>query len=135
MHALTHCPDNTGDKLRSFEVHRALSASLIEWTPPFVSVGIMCQSRPYARRKEESVEKHTVVAVDVAKAVFELAVSEEPGRVKLHRRLSRGEVEVFFAQAPQSTVVMEACGSAHHWGRRLESLGHKVVLLPPHQVR
>ena len=60
--------------------------------------------------------EHTVVAVDVAKDVFELAVSEEPGRVKLHRRLSRGELEVFFAQARKSTVVMEACWSAHHWG-------------------
>jgi transposase len=55
--------------------------------------------------------------------------------VKLHRRLSRGEVEVFFAQSRQSTVLMEACGSAHFWGRRLQALGHKVVLLPPHQVR
>ena len=35
------------------------------------------------------MEKHIVVAVNVAKAVFELAVSEEPGRIKLHRRLSR----------------------------------------------
>jgi transposase len=95
----------------------------------------MCQSRPLARKKEESVEEHTVVAVDVAKAAFELAVSGEPGRVKLHRRLSRGEVEVFFAQARKSTVVMEACGSAHHWGRRFQGLGHDVVLLPPHQVR
>ena len=90
---------------------------------------------PLVKEKEESVEEHTVVAMDVAKAVFELAVSEEPGRVKLHRRLSRGELEVFFAQARRSTVVMEACGSAHHWGRQLEGLGHKVVLLPPHQVR
>ena len=30
---------------------------------------------------------------------------------------------------------MEACGSAHYWGRRIEQLGHRVVLLPPHQVR
>jgi transposase len=81
------------------------------------------------------VEEHTVVAVDLAKTVFELAISDEPGRVTLHRRLSRGEVEIFFAQKRSSTVVMEACGSAHHWARRLESLGHKVVLLPPHQVR
>ena len=81
------------------------------------------------------MEKHTVVAVDVAKSIFELAVSSEPGRVKLHRRLSRGELEVFFAQTPKTTVVMEACGSAHHWGRQLQSLGHQVVLLPPHQVR
>jgi transposase len=90
---------------------------------------------PFCKEKEESVEEHTVVAVDVAKAVFELAVSEEPGRVKLHRRLSRGELEVFFAQLPKATVVMEACGSAHHWGRQLQALGHTVVLLPPHQVR
>jgi transposase len=30
---------------------------------------------------------------------------------------------------------MEACGSAHHWGRELQSRRHHVVLLPPHQVR
>ena len=79
--------------------------------------------------------EHSVVAVDVAKSVFELAVSEEPGRVKLHRRLSRGEFSLFLAQLPRSSVVMEACGSAHHWGRQLQGLGHSVVLLPPHQVR
>ena len=79
--------------------------------------------------------KHTVVAVDVAKAVFEVAVSEEPGRIKRHRRLSRGELEIFFVQTPRATVVMKACGSAHHWGRRLQAQGHEVVLLPPHQVR
>lgn len=27
------------------------------------------------------------------------------------------------------------CGSAHFWARKIESLGHKVVLLPPTQVR
>jgi transposase len=30
---------------------------------------------------------------------------------------------------------MEACGSAHYWGQRLEQLGHHVVLLPPRLVR
>ena len=30
---------------------------------------------------------------------------------------------------------MEACGSAHFWARRAKSLGHEVVLLPPHAVR
>ena len=30
---------------------------------------------------------------------------------------------------------MEACGSAHHWGRGLQKRGHQVVLLPPHHVR
>jgi len=81
------------------------------------------------------VEKHNVVAVDIAKSVFDLAVSEEPGRVSLRRRLSRGGFNVFFAQLPVSTVVMEACGMAHYWARELQKLGHTVVLLPPHQVR
>jgi transposase len=39
------------------------------------------------------------------------------------------------AQQPAATVVMEACGSAHHWGRKLQSLGYRVILLPPHHVR
>jgi transposase len=34
-----------------------------------------------------------------------------------------------------SLVVMEACGSAHHWGRWLTSLGIEVRLLPPRYVR
>ena len=81
------------------------------------------------------MEKHNVVAVDIAKSVFDLAVSEEPGRVALRRRLSRGAFRVFFAQCAVATVVMEACGMAHYWGRELQKLGHTVVLLPPHQVR
>ena len=81
------------------------------------------------------MEKHSVVAVDLAKTVFEIAVSEEPGRVGQRKRLSRAVFLEFFAQLPPSIVVMEACGSAHYFGRRIQELGHHVVLLPPHQVR
>jgi len=81
------------------------------------------------------VEKHTVIAVDIAKSVFDLAVSHEAGRVTERRRLPRGAFLTFFAQMPAATVVMEACGSAHYWARRIGELGHEVVLLPPHQVR
>jgi transposase len=87
------------------------------------------------KEKEESVEKHSVVGVDIAKSVFEVAVSEEPGRVALTRRLSRASFVPFFIQLPRSTVVMEACGMAHYWARKVQELGHAVVLLPPHQVR
>lgn len=81
------------------------------------------------------MEKNNVVAVDIAKSVFDVAGSQEPGRVAFRRRLSRGAFGVFFAQLPASTIVMEACGSAHAWARKLQQLGHTVVLLPPHQVR
>jgi transposase len=77
----------------------------------------------------------TRIAVDVAKAVFELAISDRPGRVCRRERPQRAQFLPFMAQQPPATVVMEACGSAHYWAREIQKLGHRVVLLPPHHVR
>lgn len=77
----------------------------------------------------------THIAVDLAKSVFEIVVSDQPGKVLERHRLPRAKFLEFFANRPAATVVMEACGSAHFWARKIESLGHGVVLLPPAQVR
>ena len=77
----------------------------------------------------------TTIAVDLAKSVFQVAVSNHPGHVSENHRLSRSRFQRFFAEHQPATVLMEACGSSHHWARHLESLGHSVVLLPPHAVR
>jgi transposase len=77
----------------------------------------------------------TMIAVDLAKSVFEVAVSDRPGRVAERRRLPRSRFAAFLAERQPATVLLEACGSAHHWGRCFESLGHRVVLLPPQYVR
>ena len=79
--------------------------------------------------------KDTTISVDVAKAVFELAVSDRPGRVVERHRLSRAAFLRFFAERKPATVLLEACGSSHHWARQLQAAGHRVVLLPPHAVR
>ena len=79
--------------------------------------------------------EHTTIAVDLAKNVFELAVSDRPGRVRERHRLPRAQFRRFFAQRAPATVLLEACGSAHYWGRELQGLGHQIVLLPPHAVR
>ncbi|MFQ5830953.1 MAG: IS110 family transposase [Candidatus Methylomirabilia bacterium] len=76
----------------------------------------------------------TQVAVDVAKSVFQLAVSQAPGRVHEQHRLSRTGFRRYFAEHEPVDVLMEACGSAHHWGRELEAMGHRVSLLPPTDV-
>src|SRR3990172_4748753 len=79
--------------------------------------------------------EHTTIAVDLAKSVFQVGVSHRPGRVDEERRLSRHRLLKFFAQQPPATVVLEACGSAHHWARQLQPFGHTVRLLPAHDVR
>jgi transposase len=76
----------------------------------------------------------TQVAVDLAKSVFQVAISTTPGRIDQHHRLSRERFRRFFAQHERADVLMEACGTAHHWGRELEALGHRVRLLPPGDV-
>ena len=77
----------------------------------------------------------TTIGVDVAKSVFEVAVSDRPGRIVKRHRLSRGQFARFLATRAPATVVMEACGMAHFWGRQAVASGHRVVLLPPHAVR
>ena len=76
----------------------------------------------------------TQVAVDLAKSVFQVSVSHAPGRVDEQHRLSRRRFRTFFLHHPPTHVLMEACGSAHHWGRELQGLGHHVSLLPPAHV-
>lgn len=76
----------------------------------------------------------TQVAVDLAKSVFQVAVSHEPGRVHQRHRLSRAGFRRFFAGHEPVDVLLEACGSSHHWGRELQAMGHRVSLLPPVDV-
>ena len=59
----------------------------------------------------------------------------ENGEIVMARRLTRSQLSPFFAELPPCVVAMEACSSAHHWGRALIALGHEVRLLPPAHVR
>ena len=76
-----------------------------------------------------------VVGVDLAKSVFQVAVADEAWRVVEQQRLTRTQFERWFANRAVGLVVMEACGSAHHWARWLKGLGIEVKLLPAAYVR
>jgi transposase len=77
----------------------------------------------------------TMIGLDTAKATFQVHGVSEEGRAEIKRKLSRSEVVAFFAAQPACTVVLEACGAAHHWGRVLGALGHAVKLVAPEAVR
>jgi len=57
------------------------------------------------------------------------------GQVVIRKKLRRSEVGEFFKELPPSLVGMEACGTAHHWGRELTALGHDVRLMPAGYVK
>lgn len=80
------------------------------------------------------MEDRTTIGVDLAKNVVEIAV-ETKGRIVESRRLNRRQAMEFFSTCPASTVVLEACGTSHHWGRVLRGMGHEVRLLPPQHVK
>ena len=75
------------------------------------------------------------VAIDLAKDVFELAAADETGKIIERRRLTRHMLERYFDGLQGIHVIMEACGTAHYWGRRFGATGLRVSLLPPHYVR
>ena len=81
------------------------------------------------------MKQATTIAIDLAKSVFEVGISDRPGHLKKSLRLSRQELREFVVKQPVATVIMEACGTAHYWGRQCLGAGHRVRLLPPLAVR
>ncbi len=53
----------------------------------------------------------------------------------MRRNLSRAQFEAFCRKQPSTVMVLEACGSSHHWGRFLQGLGHAVRMIPPQYVK
>jgi transposase len=79
--------------------------------------------------------KTIMIGLDLAKSVFQVHGVDGAGQVVIRRQLKRGQVEKFFAKQEPAVVGMEACGGAHHWGRKLQELGHEVRLMPAAYVK
>ena len=77
----------------------------------------------------------TTVGLDLAKNVFQVHGINAAGDVIVRRRLRRSQVREFFAGLKSCLIGMEACGTAHFWGRELAALGHEVKIIPPSYVK
>ena len=72
----------------------------------------------------------TTFGVDIAKTVFQIHGIDAEGKVIFRRKLKRCDFLAFFTNLHFCLIGMEACSSAHHWGRELTKLGHNVKLMP-----
>jgi transposase len=78
--------------------------------------------------------KITTVGLDIAKTVFHFYGVNRAGKLIKKRVLKRDNLLVFFAKLEKCVVVMESCGSANYWHRKLTDLGHTVKLIAPQYV-
>lgn len=79
---------------------------------------------------------HTnTIAVDLAKSVFQVSFANRADRVVDRKRLTRTQFERLIATHEPTTIVMEACASAHHWCRFAQTFGHQTRQLHPFYVK
>lgn len=76
-----------------------------------------------------------IIGLDLAKRVFQLHGAKADGSVAFRLKLPRARVLDFLASQQRCVVAMEACASAHSWGREIARLGHEVRLIPPIYVK
>ncbi len=77
------------------------------------------------------------VGIDLAKNVYQLHGVDRHGKTVWKRRLKRNQwLDALLDKTePGCEIGMEACASAHHWGRELQSRGYTVRLIPPQFVK
>jgi transposase len=73
--------------------------------------------------------------IDLAKRVFQLHGACANGTVIFRKKLTRVQLLAFMSQQSACVVAMEACATAHSWGREFEKLGHTVRLIAPNYVK
>jgi transposase len=81
------------------------------------------------------VSEVSIIGLDIAKHVFQVHGADASGVAVLCKKISRAKLLPFFTSQPRCRVVLEACGSAHHWARELMKLGHDVRLIAPAYVK
>jgi transposase len=77
----------------------------------------------------------SLVAVDLSKSVFQLSLADANHHVIGRKRLTRAQFHRFLMQSALVRLIMEACGTAHYWGRTAQLLGHEVKLLHAKYVK
>ena len=76
-----------------------------------------------------------VIAVDLAKDIFQVCIMNRQGKIIFNEELSRKKLLDWLPRQPPSLVAMESCGGSSYWARLARSLGHEVIVIPPQQVK
>ena len=81
------------------------------------------------------MEQVNVIGIDLAKRSSQIHDAWADGSLAFRRKVNREKLLYFLGALPRCVVAMEACASAHHWGRESIHLGHDVRLAPSVYVK
>jgi transposase len=74
--------------------------------------------------------KNSLVSIDLAKNVFQVCAMDDEQKIVFNKKVSRKKLLHTLSKLEPTTVIMEACYTAHLWGRAIQALGHSVKLIP-----
>ncbi len=77
----------------------------------------------------------SVLAIDIAKNVFQLCGVDANGKIAKEKKVTRAKLLESIHELNPDVVVMEACGSANFWARELSQRGITVKLISPQYVK
>ncbi len=73
-------------------------------------------------------------AIDLSKTSLQGCLLDKCHHERFNRHFSRGKAVDWLSRQQPLTVAMEACGTAHHWARLVERMGHRPLLVPTRTV-
>jgi len=76
-----------------------------------------------------------ILAIDIAKTVFQLCGVDRSGNIVKELRVSRVKLLKTVEKLQPKVVAMEACGSANYWAREFVKLDVEVKLMAPQYVK
>lgn len=79
--------------------------------------------------------KFNVIAIDLAKNVFQVCKTDRNGKVIYNKAMSRHQLKQLLCNEPVSLVAMEACGGTHYWARYAKQQGHQVKSMSARRVQ
>jgi transposase len=75
-----------------------------------------------------------LLAIDLGKRSFHIHGIDSDGII-ISRKISRSKLIDTIAALNPETIAMEACASAHYWGRCFVAFGYRVLLINPRFVK
>src|SRR5262249_126948 len=108
---------------------------MMEWMAPLRHLSAKLLSDRISSKWEPSMGEVTTIGLELAKHVFQVHGVDAEGATVLRKQLRRAQVLAFFSRLPPCLVGLEACATAHYWGRELRGLGQEVGLMAAQYVK